>query len=125
MNIPTANITTPVEIVPRQGVYAVRVARKGRVYDGVANIGKNPTFGNSEVSYEVHLLDFSGDLLGRSLRMYFIKRIRGEKTFPDIQSLETQIRQDMQDARESLRGTCAPERICAFYKKVPAPIAKF
>jgi riboflavin kinase/FMN adenylyltransferase len=125
LNIPTANITTPVEIVPREGVYAVRVARKGKVYYGVANIGKNPTFGNDEVSYEVHLLDFSGNLLGRNLRMYFIKRIRGEKTFPDIQSLERQIRQDMRDARESLSGTLLPGDICAFHKEASSPIAKF
>jgi riboflavin kinase/FMN adenylyltransferase len=125
LNIPTANITTPVEIVPREGVYAVRVARKGKVYYGVANIGKNPTFGNDEVSYEVHLLDFSGNLLGRNLRMYFIKRIRGEKTFPDIQSLEKQIRQDMRDARESLSGTLLPGDICAFHKEASSPIAKF
>lgn len=125
LNTPTANITTPVEIAPREGVYAVRVTRKGQVYDGVANIGKNPTFGNDEVSYEVHLLDFTGNLLGRNLRMYFIKRIRGEKTFPDIQSLERQIRQDMRDARESLRGTFTTAGIHPFHKGTTSPIAKF
>lgn len=102
LHVPTANITTPVEIAPREGVYAVRVGLEDAVYEGVANIGKNPTFGNSQVSYEVHLLDFSGDLLGENIRIYFIDWIRGERTFPNVTSLENQIRDDIRIAREIL-----------------------
>ena len=102
LHVPTANITTPVEIAPREGVYAVRVGLEDAVYEGVANIGKNPTFGNSQVSYEVHLLDFSGDLLGENIRIYFIDRIRGERTFPNVTSLENQIKDDIRIAREIL-----------------------
>jgi riboflavin kinase / FMN adenylyltransferase len=103
LRIPTANITTPVEISPKAGVYAVRARFNGAICDGVANIGKNPTFGNADVSYEVHLFDFSGDLLGRNLRIYFIDRLRGERTFPDAAGLEKQIRDDMVSAREILK----------------------
>ena len=103
LRIPTANITTPVEISPKAGVYAVKARFNGAVYEGVANIGKNPTFGNADVSYEVHLFDFSGDLLGQHLRIYFIDRLRGERTFPDAASLEKQIRDDMVNAREILK----------------------
>jgi riboflavin kinase/FMN adenylyltransferase len=102
LNIPTANITTPVEIAPKEGVYAVKVDVKGDILDGVANIGKNPTFGNSQVSYEVHIFNFSGNLLGESLRMYFIDRLRGERTFPDATSLEKQIRTDIAHTQEIL-----------------------
>jgi riboflavin kinase/FMN adenylyltransferase len=102
LNIPTANITSPVEIAPKEGVYAVRVGYKGSIYDGAANIGKNPTFGNTDVSYEVHLFGFSGDLIGESLRIYFIERIRNEKTFPDVATLEKQIREDMDIAGKIL-----------------------
>jgi riboflavin kinase/FMN adenylyltransferase len=102
LNIPTANITSPVEIAPKEGVYAVRVGYKGSIYDGAANIGKNPTFGNTDVSYEVHLFGFSGDLIGESLRIYFIDRIRNEKTFPDVATLEKQIREDMDIAGKIL-----------------------
>jgi riboflavin kinase/FMN adenylyltransferase len=102
LHVPTANITTPVEIAPREGVYAVRVGLEDAVYEGVANIGKNPTFGNSQVSYEVHLFDFSGDLLGENIRIYFIDRMRGERTFPSVTSLENQIRDDIRVAREIL-----------------------
>jgi riboflavin kinase / FMN adenylyltransferase len=102
LNIPTANISTPVEIAPKEGVYAVKVGLKGSMYDGVANIGNNPTFGNTEISYEVHLFNFEGDLLGRNLRIYFIDRIRGERTFPDAVSLGKQIRDDIELAKEFL-----------------------
>ncbi|NWF98834.1 MAG: bifunctional riboflavin kinase/FAD synthetase [Nitrospirae bacterium] len=104
LNIPTANITTPVEIAPKEGVYAVRVGYKGSIYDGVANIGKNPTFKETAVSYEVHLFGFSGDLLGEYLRVYFIDRIRNERTFPNVAALEKQIREDIETARAILRA---------------------
>jgi riboflavin kinase/FMN adenylyltransferase len=102
LHVPTANITTPVEIAPREGVYAVKVRLEDTVYDGVANIGKNPTFGNSHVSYEVHLLDFSGDILGKNIKIYFIDRLRGERTFPNVTSLENQIKDDIKLTREIL-----------------------
>jgi riboflavin kinase/FMN adenylyltransferase len=102
LNIPTANITTPLEIAPKEGVYAVRVGFNNSIYEGVANIGKNPTFGNTDVSYEVHLFNFSGDLLGEDIRIFFIDRLRGEQLFPDILSLEKQIRNDIERAREIL-----------------------
>jgi len=103
LDIPTANITTPVEITPKEGVYAVRVGIKGKTYKAVANIGRNPTFGNADVSYEVHLLNFSGNIMGELLRVYFIKRIRGEKTFRDITGLQKQIWKDIQEAKEILK----------------------
>ncbi len=102
LHIPTANITTPVEIAPREGVYAVQVRVRDAVYDGVANIGKNPTFGNESVSYEVHLFSFSGNLLGEQIKIYFVDRIRGERTFPDATSLEKQIRDDIAYAKQLL-----------------------
>ena len=103
LNVPTANITTPIEIAPKQGVYAVRIGFNNSVYEGVANIGRNPTFGNAEVSYEVHLFNFSRDILGKKIRIYFIKRIRDERRFPDPYSLEKQIRSDIETAREILK----------------------
>ncbi|MEW6001643.1 MAG: bifunctional riboflavin kinase/FAD synthetase [Nitrospirota bacterium] len=102
LNIPTANMTTPIELAPKEGVYAVRAGIKDKVFDGVANIGTNPTFGNSDVGYEVHLLNFSGNLLGENIRIYFIDRIRNEQRFPDPLSLEKQIRNDIEKAKEIL-----------------------
>lgn len=119
LHTPTANITTPNELVPKEGVYAVKVSIGNmkplahrpspiahEVYDGVANIGKNPTFatafGNLHMSYEVHILDFNQNLLGEKIRIHFIDRIRDEKKFSGIGELEEQIKKDIQKAREIL-----------------------
>lgn len=103
LNTPTANITTPDELVPKEGVYAVKVTFDGDEYEGVANIGRNPTFGGSRMSYEVHIFDFSGDLLGKNLRIHFIDRIRDEQRFSDVKTLETQIKKDIEKAKAILR----------------------
>lgn len=117
LHTPTANIEVPGNTAIKEGVYAVRVSipptqpsptrgegkKAGGIYDGVANIGKNPTFGEMPVSYEVHIFDFSGNLLGKKLRVDFIKRIRDEKKFPNVKALETQIKRDMKKAKEILR----------------------
>lgn len=102
LNVPTANINTPDVIVPREGVYAVRVRVKDSFFDGVVNIGRRPTFGGSDVSYEAHLFNFSGNLLGETIRVYFIDWIRGERSFPDALSLETQIRNDIERSKTIL-----------------------
>jgi len=103
LGIPTANIETPNELAPREGVYAVKVKIDGKVYDGVANIGKNPTFGGGELSYEAHLFDFNGDLLGKDIRLFFIDRIRGERTFPGPDALKREINKDIETARLILK----------------------
>jgi riboflavin kinase/FMN adenylyltransferase len=120
LRIPTANITTPNELVPKEGVYAVRVSIGNmkliahrpspiayEVYDGVANIGKNPTFattfGNLPMSYEVHIFNFNRDILGRMLKIHFIDRIRDEKKFSSISELEEQIKKDIEKAKQILR----------------------
>jgi riboflavin kinase/FMN adenylyltransferase len=102
LHIPTANITTPNELVPREGVYAVRIGIKGGFFEGVANIGKKPTFGDAVTSYEVHIFNYTGNLLGEHLRIYFIDWIRNQQSFPDVLTLERQIRNDMDRAREIL-----------------------
>lgn len=102
LHVPTANITTPNELVPREGVYAVRVGLRRSFFDGVANIGKKPTFSDSVPSYEVHLFNFTGNLLGESLRIYFVDWIRNQQSFPDALSLEKQIRNDIEQAKDVL-----------------------
>ena len=103
LHIPTANITTPNELVPKEGVYAVKIGIKNDFFDGVANIGKKPTFGDAVTSYEVHIFNYTGNLLGEHLRIHFIDWIRDQQSFPDALSLERQIRNDIEHAREILR----------------------
>ena len=103
LDTPTANLVTEHEIVPREGVYAVKVLLDGRLFNGVANIGKNPTFGGTMPSYEVHLFDFTGDIVGKRIRVYFVDRIRAERRFPDPGSLKEQIRKDIEIAHYILK----------------------
>ena len=103
LGFPTANLQLIDELVPKVGVYAVSVVLDDKAYYGVANIGYNPTFGNNALSVEIHLLDFSGDLLGKTIKVNFLHFLRDEKTFKSIQELSDQIAQDIQQARELFR----------------------
>ena len=98
LGFPTANVRADHELVPREGVYAVRVEWEGRQYPGVANVGRNPTFGNESLSVEVHLLDFEGDLYGARLGVAFVARIRDERKFASVDELAAQIACDVQQA---------------------------
>ena len=109
LNIPTANIDTLNELVPKEGVYAVKVELEGTILDGAANLGKNPTFGENRVSYEIHLLDFSEDVLHKKLRVHFIDRIRDERAFPDVNGLREQIKRDIERTREILKSRKYPK----------------
>jgi len=102
LGVPTANILTPNELLPASGIYAVRVRRGETLLPGVANIGTCPTFDNEELSLEVHLLEFSGDLYGESLEVQFVSRLREEQRFPSIEALAAQIRSDIAVARQVL-----------------------
>lgn len=103
LGFPTANLKTPNEVIPGFGVYAVLGTVDGRVYSGVASIGIRPTFDSGPVSIEVYLFNFEEDLYGKEMEVTFVKRIRGEKKFPDAEALIRQIRKDVEDAREALK----------------------
>lgn len=100
LGFPTANLKLDEELIPREGVYAVTILLDEEAYYGVTNIGFNPTFGNAALSVETHLLDFSGDLLGKTIRINFLLRIRDEKTFGSVEELADQITSDIQQARQ-------------------------
>ncbi len=102
LGFPTANIETDKELLPKEGVYAVKVKIDDVLYDGACNIGNNPTFKDERLAVEVFLFDFDGDLYGREVRLYFIDRVRGEQTFPDIPSLQRAIAEDIGRCREIL-----------------------
>ena len=98
---PTANLR-PGEhtIIPAHGVYAVRVLLDGREYAGVTNVGVRPTVSDgNEVTFETYVLDFSGDLYGKRLRLEFLKMLRGEQRFADVRALHDQIARDIKSAR--------------------------
>ncbi len=110
LGFPTANFTVDGYVEPAFGVYAVRVGEeteRGITWrDGVANLGRRPTFGKEDTVLEVHLLDFSGDLYGKLLRIAFVDFIRPEQKFDGIEALKSQIAADRTTAGRLL---AAPE----------------
>jgi riboflavin kinase/FMN adenylyltransferase len=75
------------------------------MYDAVVNLGKRPTFAGAGPSLEIHFLDFSGDLYGARLRVYFVERLRDESCFPSAEALQSTIRGDIAMARSILAET--------------------
>jgi len=104
LGYPTANVELRSHCaVPAHGVYAVSASVGGRKLPGVANIGVRPTFGLSEPTIEVHILDFQGSIYGEEILVEFVERLRSERRFADEEALCTQIKEDVARAREILQ----------------------
>lgn len=100
---PTANIAMSGYLVPALGVYAARVhLPDGRRVDGVANIGRRPTFDKTDILLEVHLFDFEGDLYGQILAVDLVDFLRPERKFDGLDALKAQIARDASQARDVL-----------------------
>jgi len=97
LGFPTANIELlhGEMAVPAPGVYAVTASIEGRIYEGMGNIGNNPTFNDVEhARLEVNLFNCSGDLYGKTMSVQFHKYIRAEKKFSGVEELCQQIEED-------------------------------
>jgi riboflavin kinase/FMN adenylyltransferase len=104
IGVPTANLGVGGLVLPPDGVYAVEVEMDGELRPGVANLGYRPTV-NAEPrdrQFEVHLLDYAGDLYGRELEVILRRYLRGEMRFGSVVELEAQIHRDIVVAREVL-----------------------
>jgi len=99
LGFPTANLKLQDELLPKRGVYAVTVVVEGKTYQGVTNVGYNPTFQGNALTVETHILDYSGDLLGKKVKVSFLCRLRGERPFGDIRELSEQIKKDIEEAK--------------------------
>jgi riboflavin kinase/FMN adenylyltransferase len=99
LGFPTANLEIIQTLIPGDGVYAVRVPHRGRMWPGAANIGPNPTFHENVRKVEIHLIGFQGDLYGKPLAVDFIERLRETRPFKDIAELVEQLRLDIDQAR--------------------------
>ena len=104
IGFPTANIVTRNEVLPLDGVYAVKVRHNGRLIDGACSIGLNPTFEGGQRSVEVFLLDFSGDLYGADIELFFVQRLREIRKFSDAEALVQAITHDIAATRNILAG---------------------
>ena len=124
LGYPTANINPHHEVLPKEGVYAVRVLYGESTYKGLCNIGGRPTFNPPEDTHpvrnyrargkkkdvssgaqtiEVHLFNFKKNIYGKDVEIQFISKLRDEKKFPSALSLSGQIKEDSQRAMCILR----------------------
>lgn len=96
IGIPTANLSYPDPLLHLPyGVYACKVHFDGKAYPAVTNIGVRPTVSGEGITVESHLLDFSGDLYGKTVEISFYDFIRPEQKFSDLTQLKAQIEKDM------------------------------
>lgn len=103
LGFPTANVGLGRrQKVPLEGVFAVEVELEGtqQRVNGVANIGQKPTIDFTKPSLEVHLLNYSGDLYGQRLKVFFKSRIRGVQRFESLDQLKAQIAVDIATAKQ-------------------------
>ncbi len=102
MGIPTCNIPLPAEMqVPPNGVYVSRVVVDGESHIAATNIGERPTFADQHgITVEPHLLDFSGDLYGKLIRVELYEFLRPERQWPNVEELKKAIAGDVRKTRE-------------------------
>ncbi len=103
IGFPTCNIDIKDYILAKPGVYAVKVLRKNttKYLKGIANLGYRPTFNQKKILLEVHLFNFSGNLYNKLLSVEFLKFIRKEKKFKNVNQLKAQIKKDLNIAKKT------------------------
>jgi riboflavin kinase / FMN adenylyltransferase len=102
IGFPTANLSAHSEQFPPNGVYFAEAKLDGVAHPGVVNLGYRPTMGSgkSDRVLEVYLFDFDRDIYGKDLELRFIRYLRSEKKFENVDALVRQIERDVQQARE-------------------------
>jgi riboflavin kinase/FMN adenylyltransferase len=104
IGFPTANVALGEHLEPARGVYAVRATlQDGRIFGGVANIGRRPTVAEGAISrLEAHLFDFDGDIYGQAIEVTLHAFLRAERKFDNFEALRAQIVADAAHARALL-----------------------
>ena len=103
IGIPTANLLLPAYVLtPRFGVYACKAFVDDKEYIAVTNVGTRPTVGGNHVTVEAFLLDFDGDLYGKTLCLAFFQFLRPEKKFDSLAELQANIQKDIQAAASGI-----------------------
>ena len=103
MGFPTCNIDIKDYVIAMPGVYAVKVNKKNskKSLKAIANLGYRPTFNQKKILLEVHIFNFSGNLYNKYLSVEFIKFIRKEKKFSNVNQLRKQIKKDLKKAKKN------------------------
>jgi riboflavin kinase/FMN adenylyltransferase len=95
IGVPTANLDCGDQLIPADGVYAGRCTHIGKTYSAAISIGTLPTFGEYARQVEVHLINFSANLYGQTLRVEFLDWLRDQRKFLGIDSLKHQLNKDI------------------------------
>ncbi|MFZ1972862.1 MAG: bifunctional riboflavin kinase/FAD synthetase [Candidatus Acidiferrales bacterium] len=98
--VPTLNLATQQETLPKNGVYATEVTVAGKCYQAVTNVGVRPTFNGQQLAIESHLFDFSETVTSGPMTVKFLTRLRDEQKFSGPEALREQILQDIVRAKE-------------------------
>ncbi len=107
IGFPTANLDIPNEflMINNPGVYACQTSIDGKTYNAMANTGSRPTIGDraeGDFIIEVNIFDFEGDLYGKTLKVWFLDRIRDEVKFTGLEALKIQLEQDRIEVKKRL-----------------------
>lgn len=102
IGFPTANIHPERFLVlPANGVYITKTLLDGKLYNSMTNVGFNPTFEDvKQMTVETHLIDFNQDIYGKKIEVFFLKKLRDEKKFENVDCLVQQIAKDMLETKE-------------------------
>jgi len=100
----TANIGLPEGLIPREGVYIVTVELEDKLFEGLTNIGDNPTFKEKGLSIETHIFGLSTTIMHKQIKINFLKRLRDEIPFASPTELSQQIKKDIGEAQRFFKG---------------------
>lgn len=102
IGFPTANLEIDKEkVIPKKGVYYTNVKINEKIFKGITSVGNNPTVDGQELTVETYILDFSNDIYGKEINIYFIDRIRDEIKFNNLNELIEQLKKDKKFAEKS------------------------
>ena len=99
----TCNIDIKNYILPKIGIYAVKILIGKKLYNGVGYLGSRPTFGGKKVFLEINIFNIKKNLYKKKLRVYFVKFIRNDKKFRDSAELIFQMKKDVSIAKKNLK----------------------
>jgi len=98
--VPTLNLATEQECLPKNGVYATQSVVQGKTYQSATNVGMRPTFNGTRLAIESHLFDFTENLTSGRMEVRFHARLRDEQKFASPEALKEQVLKDIKQARE-------------------------
>lgn len=106
IGVPTANLSPDIDFVPRKGVYFTKVFWQDQIFQGITNIGFNPTFEmtNSYLKVETHIFNFNQEIYGDQVKVELLHFHRDEMKFSGIDSLKAQIQKDIAEAHHFFKG---------------------